>query len=76
MALFESPIHDAIVLVLVVAFWILPSFLIARFAERKGRSFGGWLIAALFLGWLLVGLLVAVLPARRESAADEPPGQA
>ncbi len=58
-------IHTVSALVVVVGFWLAPSFFTARLAERKGRSFAGWMIAALFLCWPLVLLAAIIAPGRR-----------
>ena len=55
-------------LVVVVGLWLAPSLLAARLAARKGRSFAGWLLAALFLCWPLILIVVLILPARSRTA--------
>jgi hypothetical protein len=48
-------------LIVLLLFWLVPAFLVARLAERKGRSFAVYLIASLVIGWpipLLAALIV------------------
>jgi hypothetical protein len=55
-------IHAVFFLLVLGLFWIGPSVLTARLAAHKGRSFGGYLIAALLLFWPIVLLVVLILP--------------
>jgi hypothetical protein len=50
-------------LLVVVAVWIGGAVLVARLAERKGRSFAVYFVASLTLGWWLP--LLAALIVRR-----------
>jgi len=61
-------IYAVVSLVVVLGIWIVPSFLIARLAERKGRSFPAYFIAALFLCWPLVLVVVLIVPRRSPAA--------
>jgi len=60
-----SAIHAFFVIVVLFAIWLLPSWLVARYAERKGYSFVGFLIAALLLSWVLAFLAALFLRNRR-----------
>lgn len=55
-------IHNAVLLVTLAITWIIPAVLVARVAERRGRSFTLFLIAALFMLWPIVLLVALVLP--------------
>jgi hypothetical protein len=52
----------------VLLLWLLPSYLVARLAQRKGRSFGLWLGFALAFSWFALLIAILILPARRETA--------
>jgi hypothetical protein len=61
-----NPIHDVVLLV-VLAVWIGPAYLAGRVANRKGRSFGLYMVAGLLIGPLvLLGTLL--LPRSRRVA--------
>ena len=62
----SNPIH-VLSLVVLVALWIVPSILVARLAERKGRSFGVYLVASLLIGWLFPLIAALVIRPRHES---------
>ena len=59
-----NPIH-LLALVAVLAFWIGPAFLVARVADRKGRSFAAYLIASLMIWWPIPLLIALVVPRRQ-----------
>jgi hypothetical protein len=61
-------IHALFFWVVLIGIWIGPSVLTARLAARKGRSFVGYLIAALLISWVLVLLVVLVVPDRGHAA--------
>lgn len=62
----SNPIHDVVLLV-VLAVWIGPAYLAGRVANRKGRSFGLYMVAGLLIGPLvLLGTLL--LPRSRRVA--------
>lgn len=62
----SNPIHDVVLLV-VLAVWIGPAYLAGRVANRKGRSFGLYMVAGLVIGPLvLLGTLL--LPRSRRVA--------
>jgi hypothetical protein len=62
----SNPIHDVVLLV-VLAVWIGPAYLAGRVADRKGRSFGLYMVAGLLIGPLvLLGTLL--LPRSRRIA--------
>jgi hypothetical protein len=62
----SNPIHVVLLLAL-LGLWIVPSVLTGRLAERKGRSFGVYLVASLLIGWLIP--LIAALIVRDRSEA-------
>ncbi len=59
----RNPIHIVMLLALVV-FYFGPAVLAGRIADRKGRSFGVYLVASLLIGWPVPLLIVLVLPNR------------
>lgn len=48
----------AAVVLLLAAFWSIPAMIVARYAERKGKSYAGWFIFSFLLSPLLGALLV------------------
>jgi hypothetical protein len=64
----SNPLH-VVVLLVVLALWPVPAFLVARLAERKGRSFGVYLVASLIIGWLIPLVAALIVPARRSRPA-------
>jgi hypothetical protein len=64
MPIAAGAIHLFFFLLVVTVLWLGPSFLVASFAQRKGRSFALFLIASLLISWLLALLVALVLPAR------------
>jgi Short C-terminal domain len=61
-----NPLH-LVFLVIFGAFWLVPSWLIAMRAERKGYSFWGFLLVGLFASWILELIIVLILDDRRGS---------
>ncbi len=53
--------------------WVVPAFLVAYFASKKQRSFVGFLVISLIIGWLIPAIVVLVmkgdLPALKRSCA-------
>ena len=45
----------------VLLLWIAPAFLVAYSASRKQRSFGGFLLISLLIGWLIPAIVVLVM---------------
>ena len=45
----------------VLFFWVIPAFVVASFAKRKGRSYAGFLFFSLVIGWLIPGLIIATV---------------
>lgn len=41
--------------------WIWPAFLVAKAAAKKQRSYGGFLIVSLIIGWVIPLLVVLVM---------------
>ena len=62
-------IHDMVLLVTLAIFWILPAALVARLAERRGRSFSWFFVVALVVPWPVLLLITLVLPRRRSGGA-------
>jgi hypothetical protein len=52
-------IHDLVLVVVLVFFWIGPALLVGWLAARKGRSFGLFFAAALLLFWPIVLVVTA-----------------
>jgi uncharacterized protein YybS (DUF2232 family) len=51
----------AFALVFLLLVWLVPAVLVAKLAERKGRSFAVYLIVSLIIGWffpLIAALIV------------------
>jgi zinc ribbon protein len=44
---------------LVLLFWLVPAFLTANIAQKKGHQYGVWLLIGLFAGW--IGLVIALI---------------
>ena len=59
----SNPIHVVLLIALLIL-WIGPSVLVARLADRKGRSFAVYLIASLIIGWLIPLIAALVVPER------------
>jgi hypothetical protein len=64
----SNPIHVVLLIALLIL-WIGPSVLVARLADRKGRSFAVYLIASLIIGWLIPLIAALVVPERRSRPA-------
>ena len=45
----------------VLIFWVIPAFIVASVAKRKGRSWVGFLFFSLVIGWLIPGLIIATV---------------
>jgi len=56
-----SAVHVVFLVVVAVLLYVGPAFLVARLAERKGRSYGVYLVASLVIGWLFVLIVVLVI---------------
>jgi MFS family permease len=65
----SNPIHDVLLLVLLVCF-VLPAVPVARLADRWGRSFAVYLIVSLGVSWIVPLLALLVLPDRSRSMPD------
>jgi hypothetical protein len=68
----SNPIHVIFLLGLLTLF-VLPAVLVARMADRRGRSFAVYLIAGLIVGWIIPLLAVLILPARQEDPRETIP---
>ena len=64
----SNPIHVVLLIALLIL-WIGPSVLVARLADRKGRSFAVYLIASLIIGWLIPLIAALVVPERHSRPA-------
>jgi hypothetical protein len=53
-------------LIFLLLFWLVPAVLVAKLAERKGRSFAVYLIASLIIGWI-IPLIAALIVRPRPS---------
>jgi hypothetical protein len=67
----SNPIHTVFLLG-VLALFVLPAVLVARMADRRGRSFAVYQIAGLIVGWIIPLLAVLILPARKEDQSATP----
>lgn len=64
-------IHSAALLVTLAMIWIIPAVLVARMAERRGRSFVVFLIIALVIPWPILLVVVLALPHRGKEQDPE-----
>jgi hypothetical protein len=65
-----ASIHEAALLTTLFLIWLLPAYLVARLAKRRGRSFMVFLLAALFVpGWPLTLLVALIVPRRRNGSS-------
>jgi hypothetical protein len=51
--------------VIIALVWIVPAVLIAKYAERKGHSFVGFLLIGLLVSWIISGIAAVVVEDRR-----------
>jgi hypothetical protein len=51
--------------VIIILVWIVPAVLIARYADRKGHSFVGFLLIGLLTSWVISGIAALVVEDRR-----------
>ena len=58
--------------VLLVLLWAVPSYLIARYAGRKGHSFGGFLLLGLVISPIVSGIVALLVADRSQQPADDP----
>jgi hypothetical protein len=63
----SNPIH-VVILLLVLAVWIGGAAFVARYAERKGRSFAAYFVVSLIIGWGLPLLAALIVRRPREPA--------
>jgi drug/metabolite transporter (DMT)-like permease len=62
----SNPIHLLALIVGLLCF-VVPAVLVARLADRRGRSFAVYLIASLIVSWVVPLLALLVLPDRGRS---------
>jgi MFS family permease len=67
----SNPIH-LLALIVVLLCFIVPAILVARLADRRGRSFAVYLIASLIVSWVVPLLALLVLPDRSRSVPHSP----
>jgi hypothetical protein len=60
----SNPIHIVLLLALLPGY-VLPAVLVARLADRKGRSFAAYLVASLLVSWIVPLFAALLLPDRR-----------
>lgn len=66
--LLAGAIYDLSFAISLAIFWVLPSWLVARYAARRGFPFAGFLILGLLLSWVLALLVAAVFGERPRQA--------
>lgn len=54
-------------LIFVLLFWLVPALLVAKLAERKGRSFAVYLVASLIIGWIIPLIAALIVRPRVEA---------
>jgi Short C-terminal domain len=60
----------ALEVVIIILVWIAPSVLIARYAQRKGHSFVGFLLLGLLISWVVSGIAALLVSDRRVPPTD------
>jgi MFS family permease len=65
----SNPIHIVLLIILLLCF-VVPAVLVARLADRRGRSFAVYLIASLIVSWIVPLLALLVLPDRNDGVSD------
>jgi len=55
--------------ILIPLFWILPSYLVTKYAEGKGQSFAAFMIIGLVVGWVVTGIVALVFRDRTPPSA-------
>ncbi len=59
---------------ILLAFWLAPSILVARYADRKGHSFTAFLVLGLLASWVISLVVAIVVPDRGDGAAQRVTG--
>lgn len=54
-------------LIFLLLFWLVPALLVAKLAERKGRSFAVYLVASLIIGWIIPLIAALIVRPRVEA---------
>jgi hypothetical protein len=52
--------------------WLLPAVLVANYAQRKGQSFGIYLLIGLFLSWIIALVVLLIVDAIGSSSEAKP----
>jgi hypothetical protein len=65
-------VHGVLLVLVLAALWLLPSWLVAAYARRKGYSFALFLLLGLIVSWVLALLVALVLRDRRTPTGDVP----
>jgi hypothetical protein len=60
-----SSVELAFVAAVIAALWVLPSYVVAKYAEAKGHSFGLFLFVGLCVSWFLAAFAALVVEDRR-----------
>ncbi len=63
-----NPIHILLLLALIFGY-VLSAILVGRLADRRGRSFGVYVLASLIIGWVVPLVALFVLPKRQHGDA-------
>lgn len=58
-------------IIVIPLFWILPSYLVAKYAQGKGHSFAAFMIFGLIVGWVITGIVALVLRDRTSPPASD-----
>lgn len=69
----ESWVYIVFMLAFFGLFWVLPAFLVAKAAKNKQRSFVGFLIVSLIIGWIIPLLVVLVMKQNPKSNSKQCP---
>jgi ABC-type microcin C transport system permease subunit YejB len=57
----------ALGLTVLLLLWLVPALLVAKLAERKGRSFAVYLVASLIIGWIIPLIAALIVRPRVEA---------
>ena len=65
----QSLIHNVAFLATIAIIWVIPAIVVARLADRRGYSFGVFLIVALVIPWPVTFLIVLAMPRRSDRSS-------